>query len=154
MRRMRDTAERFWSHVDTSGDCWLWTGSLNGFGYARFSVTIAPRRRINYGAHVWAWEQEHGPVPAGLELDHLCRNRRCVNPAHLEAVSHQENVLRGVTLAASNLLKTHCPQGHPYSPENTYVLHHGNGTQRQCKTCSNARATAYMKAKRAKQPGA
>jgi hypothetical protein len=151
MRQMRDTAERFWSHVDRSGDCWVWTGSLNHLGYARFFVTIAPRQRVSLGAHVWAWQMVNGPVPEGKELDHLCRNRACVRPDHLEAVTHHENVLRGETLAAANVRKTHCPQGHPYSPENTYILHAGNGTQRQCKICSHARATAFMKAKRAKQ---
>jgi hypothetical protein len=81
----RDTEQRFWSKVDKSSDCWLWTASVNGSGYGQFAVgsrsdgTKHPAR-----AHVYAYEMLVGPVPAGFELDHLCRVRSCVNPAHLK----------------------------------------------------------------------
>ena len=145
MRRVRDVAERFWSHVDRGrgrDDCWLWTGSLNHLGYARFYITIAPRVRVSIGAHHWAWEQYHDPVPEGLELDHLCRVRHCVNPAHLDPVTHQENARRGTSPVAANARKTHCPQGHPYSPENTRISPKG---KRHCRTCNAEQARVAMR---------
>jgi hypothetical protein len=82
---------RFWSKVDRSGDCWLWTGqktrAVDGYGRFRFEG-----RQVM--AYRWSYEQENGPVPEGLELDHLCRTRLCVRPDHLEAVTPSENVRR------------------------------------------------------------
>jgi hypothetical protein len=82
-------------------------------------------------AHRWAYESEVGPIPIGLTLDHLCKVRRCVRPDHLEAVTLQENLLRGLTFQASNAAKTRCPRGHPYTAQNT--RHHCGS--RHCKTC-------------------
>ena len=102
-RVKRDPLERLLENVDKSGDCWLWTGQLNNKGYGLFSYKNQKR-----AAHVVLWEHTVGLVPAGLELDHLChtndptcrggaagcRHRRCVNPAHLEPVTHSENLRR------------------------------------------------------------
>lgn len=75
--------------------CWEWTGAKDQHGYGRFGV-----RRKNRRAHVVAWMLEHGPIPDGLELDHLCRNRGCVRPDHMELVTHRENLMRGDTIIA------------------------------------------------------
>ena len=100
----RDPEVRFWSKVDKRPDgCWLWAGNTTGTtGYGRFH--IAGRMVV---AHRWSWEQEHGPVPDGLVLDHLCRTRLCVNPDHLEPVTNRENVLRGIAARPHG-----CPDDH------------------------------------------
>lgn len=110
--------------------CHQWTGRLDS-GYGRFwcnGKTLL--------AHRVAWELDHGPVPAGLQLDHLCRNRGCVNPVHLEPVSLKTNVLRGAGITATNLKKTHCVRGHPLAGSSLYVTKSGHRT---CRTCAVGR---------------
>ncbi len=122
--------ERFLAKVVLDGDCLIWAAYRNSDGYGRFR---AAGRAVS--AHRWIWEQTYGPVPEGRELDHLCRNRACVNPEHLEAVTHRENGQRGIAgsvSAARQRAKTHCPQGHPYDAVNTRW--HKNGA-RSCKAC-------------------
>lgn len=112
--------------VDENG-CWNWTGYKSPKGYAltRFDGTTKKAHRVIY-------ELLKGPIPEGLQPDHLCRNRGCVNPDHIEPVTHRTNVLRGIGLTAQNAKKTHCQNGHPLSGENLYVTPNG---RRQCQVC-------------------
>jgi hypothetical protein len=120
--------ERFWSKVDAAGFCWEWTGSRsNGYGMFHFEGR-------DVRAHRWAYEFLVCPIPEGLDLDHLCRNHACVNPDHLEPVSHRTNVIRGAR-PRQHAMKTHCPQGHPYDEVNTY-RNPNHPSHRTCKACA------------------
>jgi hypothetical protein len=85
------------------------------------------------GAHRWSWEKVNGSVPDDLHIDHLCRNRACVNPAHLEPVTRRENILRGVGITAQNARKTHCKNGHEFTEANTYIRPGGHRGCRECR---------------------
>lgn len=146
-------ADRLWRRVDRAGPvpahrpdlgpCWTWTGSVSKDGYGRIYV---PRPRYPMvKVHRVAFELMVGPIPEGLYIDHLCHNgdplcpsagdcfhRRCVNPAHLEAVDRRENNLRGNSFCARHARQTHCYKGHEYTPENTI---RSRETGRQCRTC-------------------
>ena len=123
---------RFWAKVteDDSSGCWLWTGAIGSRGYAHFRVD----GRTVVG-HRLAYEALVGDIPAGLVIDHLCRNRSCVNPWHLEPVPERINILRGEALSAQRARQTHCKRGHEFTPENTYVWQ----TARICRPCAAAR---------------
>lgn len=123
--------------------CWEWQGAKNPRGYGTFMLTHSKA----ISAYRFSFELVNHKIPSGLELDHLCRNPSCVNPSHLEAVNHSENVLRGLSPLLSaewQRRKTHCPQGHPYSIENT---HHYKG-HRHCRIC-NREVTRRRRMKRA-----
>jgi hypothetical protein len=125
---------RFWAKVfvDTEAGCWLWTASTDSNGYGQFvtgSRTDGSRRQ--WRAYRFAYEAIVGQVRHGLQLDHVCRVRRCVNPAHLEAVTSRENTLRGESPAAANATKTHCPAGHPYVGDNLRIYR----GWRRCRAC-------------------
>lgn len=123
-----NTEADFWARVTPTGFCWYWDRAAgNGYGY----FTLAGIRGL---AHRMAYEFLVGPIPEGLVLDHLCRTPLCVNPDHLDPVPQGENVRRG-NAGRWGRSKTHCPQGHEYTPENT-VIHSNNGG-RICRTCKN-----------------
>jgi len=133
-----DPHRRFWSFVDKTEDCWIWTGGKFRHGYGMF--TLHPHHSVS--AHRWSYEQWHGTIPAGLVIDHLCRNPPCVNPAHLEAVTQQTNVLRGAGPSAKNARKTHCKRGHKYIPETTLITSTGERRCRPCGALSKRRSRA------------
>lgn len=124
--------ERFSDKIELGtepDDCWCWVGTKNEKGYGRFWLD---------GKHVYthrfSYQLYKGFIPKGLQLDHLCRNRGCCNPDHLEAVTLQENIRRGN--GDYNKFKTHCPQGHEYNEENTHIRKTGH---RDCRVCNKLR---------------
>lgn len=135
---------QFWERVlpEPNSGCWIWTGSITGPGYGTFCA----RKNLLMLAHRFSYVLHKGEIPAGLEIDHLCRVRCCVNPDHLEAVTHRENGLRGVSGAADNARKTHCVNGHELAGENLLVISTRPG--RHCKACHYARARQRKRQKR------
>jgi hypothetical protein len=145
----RPLRERLFSRlvIDSSG-CLLWTGKLDRKGYGR--IWVNGRWRL---VHQVAWELQGGPIPPGLELDHVrargCTYKNCASIAHLELVTHQENVLRGDSIAASYAARTHCDSGHEFTPDNTYVYPAGGRACRICKRAANLRYNETHRAERA-----
>lgn len=132
---------RFWSKVSVTGisRCWFWKASLRraGDGQFKYNGKMIAAHRLSYELLV-------GVIPKGLELDHLCRNRSCVNPYHLEPVTHLENMRRGIG-GWNSSIKIHCPRGHMYTTENTYIYN----LWRHCRICNRLR----MRKKRRKALG-
>lgn len=132
---------------DPNTGCWNWTGALQANGYASMRVQRGEARagwRTTSG-HRLAFELYRGPIPEGMELDHLCRNRRCVNPDHLEVVDRATNTLRGdapALIGALNASKTHCNSGHEFTAANTYQRPDGGRT---CRMCARLRARERRK---------
>lgn len=134
MRKTTPIEDRFWVRVrEDANGCWIWTGHRLPNGYGRISKSLGDREMVEIPVHRFAYEYVVGKIPEGLELDHLCRNPPCVNPAHLEPVTHRENLLRGNGWSGRNARKSACKHGHEFTPENTY--RGGERRGRQCMTC-------------------
>lgn len=132
----RDPMERFLSFVRIDVDgCWIWTGYITPDGYGQFWAD-----GTNHRAHKWIYEQTHGPVPSGRELDHFrCDKRACAHPDHVRSVTTRENVLRGRGSAARKRAQTHCVNGHEFDEDNTYIRLNG---ARSCIACQRERQRA------------
>lgn len=117
---------------DGEAGCWLWTAACAGLGYG---VMRDATKRQTY-AHRIAYEIYIKPIPPGFVIDHLCRNHICVNPHHLEPVTNRENLLRGEGFVGKESRVTHCPGGHEYTKENTYITPKG---ERDCRACWGTR---------------
>lgn len=139
---------RFWSKILVRPDgCWIWTAGMRRGGYGR--IRVGGKGSPTTVAHRFAYERLFGPVPDRLQLDHLCRNRACANPSHVEPVSSRENTLRGETPAALNAAKTQCPVGHEYDEKNTLMIHRRGRIERFCRACGRER----MRKRRAQSKG-
>lgn len=147
---MNEVLARFVSKLKVGkNDCLEWMGPpLKSGGYGNFRVNGKAKK-----AHRFLWEFIHGPVQKGLELDHLCRNPICVNPLHLEPVTHKENMRRGYYG-----MRTHCKKGHPYDADNTYICKRGKRSCKMCKSISmrqwylkNGRSLSKPNARKQKQ---
>lgn len=114
--------------------CWIWHGGT-GRGYG--IIRVNSKKQI--GAHVYSYILFKGNLPENTEIDHLCKNKLCVNPEHLEAVTHKVNVERGSSEIGRNSKKTHCPKGHEYTAENTLTI----SGKRYCRACCNSRRKIY-----------
>lgn len=124
-------AARFWKSVQKTKTHWIWCGQHNRAGYGRFKSNGK-----NHQAHRFILKLLGFDVPKEKDVDHLCRVRNCVNPDHLEVVTHRENILRGNTIMAENARKTHCKRGHELSGSNLRVNNRG---ERQCRKCESDR---------------
>lgn len=138
----------FWDRVDRSAgpdECWPWVGAIQSAGYGFITGKLAHRS---------AYELTVGPIPSGLTIDHLCCNRRCCNPSHMEVVTREENSRRGERTRASRsggrpdlAARTHCLHGHEYTPENTRMSHGA----RVCRACAARRVQEYKSRRAAKK---
>lgn len=117
---------RFWSKVDKTGSCWLWTAGCSGDGYGQIKIDGHQCK-----PHRIAYELLVGPIPEGMHIDHLCRIPTCVRPEHLEAVSQRVNILRGIGATACHARQTHCKRGHAFDEANTYIWR----SSRICRKC-------------------
>lgn len=118
-----------------STECWEWTGAIGKWGYGNFHDGKKYCR-----AHRYSYEHYISSIPIGLDLDHLCRNRKCVNPEHLEPVTRQINLLRGKTIIAKQAAQKECIYGHDFTKENTYI---DKRNRRHCKKCRVIRQRKY-----------
>lgn len=136
MKNWPSAKERFnegW--VLAENGCWQWTKSCRN-GYPALSVN-----KRQQGAHRYSYELFVGPIPEGYTIDHLCRNKRCVNPKHLEAVTNRVNVLRGIGVTAHNSRKEKCKHGHEFTPENTAIRKGG----RSCRICERTHSRKWIR---------
>jgi hypothetical protein len=132
--------DRFWSKVEPTGFCWLWTAALRTDGYGVFQTK---NRGGIVRAHRYAYELLIGKIPSGLQIDHLCRVKRCVNPDHLEAVTAKENTRRAFAARAPI---ARCKRGHEFTPSNTHTS--PTTGSRTCRACLAVRQKAYYERKK------
>lgn len=130
-------AERY---IERTGTCWIWKGTILQSGYGQIVIRNTKKAR----AHRFMYERAKGKIPDGLQLDHLCRNKLCVNPDHLEIVTGRENLMRSTSFVAINARKTHCHKGHPLFGTNLNITPMGS---RRCKECGKLAMREYRKAK-------
>jgi hypothetical protein len=137
--------DRFWEKVDKTPSCWLWKASKYKDGYGQFY----PVHGRPHAAHKWLYEQLNGPVDPGIELDHMCRVRHCVNPEHLEPVTHRENTLRGTGPTAQNARKKECKNGHKLEGDNLII---NSRNERGCRICRDEYERNYRGRKKRDKP--
>jgi len=133
----KTTEQRFWEKVEKTDSCWNWIAATNN-GYGIFKLNGKSVR-----SHRFSYELYKGKIPKGLTIDHLCRNRKCVNSEHLEAVTQKVNVLRGISIQAINARKIYCINGHKFTPENTMK----RKTGRMCRICFYNTVNKYKQSK-------
>jgi hypothetical protein len=137
----KNPVSRFLSSFQCPGqDCWEWNGGMHRKGYGVFWDGSKLRK-----AHRYSYELFRGAIAIGLTLDHLCRNRKCVNPDHLEPVTNRVNIMRGEGIASRNARKTHCLRGHPLEGKNLLIDSQG---YRQCRKCYRAAQNVWQQNKR------
>lgn len=127
---------QFQRFTESGAGCWIWDGPTDKDGYGRAKISGKTRR-----AHRAFYEKFVGPIPFGFEIDHLCNVRRCVNPKHLEAISREMHIRRS-SFGVYQTLKTHCPRGHEYTPDNTIRKPHAP-SRRYCRECNRNSCRAY-----------
>ena len=136
-RRTRPPVDRFAEKIALAENgCIEWIAGTNGPGYGTFAAGDG----LFVLAHRWSYEYHIAPIPTGLEIDHLCANRRCVNPEHMEVVTRHQNLMRSTGISARNATKTHCPAGHPYAGDNLSIVRTTGA--RICITCRRANQRA------------
>lgn len=128
--------------VDEVTGCWNWARSIDDNGYGRFFGGLAGSFVM---AHRWVYENHKGLIPEGLVLDHLCMNRKCVNPDHLDPVTDQVNIIRGPRIQAARSAEL-CPNGHRWTPENTYIAPRSGS--RVCRKCNYEKSRKYLARRR------
>lgn len=115
-------------YITVEGGCWIWNGKIGHNGYGH--VTVNYRSKL---VHRFFYEELRGPIPVGLQIDHLCDTRACANPSHMKVVTAKENQARTYSCTAINARKTHCPSNHPLSGANLYICPRGRRNCRECR---------------------
>lgn len=129
------SVDRFLAKISISDTgCWVWTAAIDRQGYGRFLADG------HWLAHRWGYSHFVGEIPKGLTIDHLCKNRKCTNPEHLEAVTMEENLRRGESFSSINRRKTHCIHGHLFDSDNTLITYNKDLPRRECKACKRDKA--------------